>query len=122
MMCMHVDRFSTNCKIFFTVSVYGIDFNPVMRSRIMSDFDASNIAVRPPETSAIGDLRKRQPLFPISNQGSVYSNLVQELIFRMTEADYLSRPIAETVYYHIMGIYKLSSAPMLSERSESFQS
>lgn len=88
----------------------------------MSDYDGSNIATRPPEVSAIGDLRKRQPLFPISNQGSAILTPVQELIYKMTESEHLSRPTAETAYYHILSIYKLSSAPMLSNRSESFQS
>lgn len=88
----------------------------------MSEYDGSHIVARPPETSAIGDLRKRQPLFPISCQGKNTLTAVQELIYKMTEADFAARPTAEQVYYAVLSIYKQSSAPMLSVRSESFQS
>jgi hypothetical protein len=102
--------------------VYGTDFNPGIPSRVLSDIEGSNIAIKPPETSLIADLRKKHPMFPISTQSRPNMTPVQELIYKMTQPDYISRPTADSVYYAVLGIYKLSSAQMLSHRPESFQS
>ena len=88
----------------------------------MSEHDGSQLAQRPVESSNIGDHRKRQPLFQVCPQCKVVAHQVQDLIFKMTEPEYMNRPTAEQAYYCILGIYKQSSAPMLSVRSESFQS